>query len=536
MALKSITAILVASLFGVFCRAQSATTGPTTAQPNDLGIIVAPDTTVFTEPLQSNGSVDYIAAVNAQESRGITSTNNAACLLIRITRAELKPSYIQQRAETLRLLGVEDKPEDNIAWQFWRGFKHPMPTDNPENPGYVDRFELAKGQPWSAQEIPELAEWLKSNERAFTIAEEASKRNRFWLPNVLLPGDSGLISVQHPGLDILANIRAGLCIRSMLRLQQGDTSGALQDLLTAQRLGHLLCQSAEPTTLVFGTTFQEAACRSAWWLLQTPGIPTDQLRRSSIDLIAVGSIPNPPRQLWRLARYRFLDSVQILAAAQNKELLKHMKANELPKFQGALADAKIPLLDWNRVLRFGNSFYDALEKDDSLLPADQRAADKKAFNERYAQLEKTAEAADVGAGGNPPKWILPQAGETRDVYSDRVGAVILMMQMPSFGRISEIIRRCNARVDWTARAGVALAIYRNEHGEYPATLDALIPKYLPHLPENTSSNPVAYERRDVGYVIRNVTTYSPIRAKLLAERHQDYDWDDIIIRTDRPPS
>ena len=106
-----------------------------------------------------------------------------------------------------------------------------------------------------------------------------------------------------------------------------------------------------------------------------------------------------------------------------------------------------------------------------------------------------------------------------------------MITMPALYRTGESSRLSNAQMEWTATVGVALAIYRNEHKEYPRTLDELIPACLPRLPDNPSGHPVGYERRDGGYVVRNVVAYPPAVLEFLAKRHLDYDPPDIIIQT-----
>lgn len=527
MRLRTILVMLVAQLGGL-CFAQAATTQSAGAQPNALGIIVGPDTTRLTGPLLPDGSVDYVAAINAIESRGVTPRNNAACILLRLTDAGMnQPPYIRRRIDTLKLIGAQIHPADEIAWQPWPGFANPTPTDDPQSPTYVDRFSQAETRPWSGKDMPDLTAWLTSNDAALAVAQAASQRSRFWLPIVMVPGDNASLPL-NGDVSLWRGLAQALCIRGMSRLHERDTSGALQDLLTLQRLGSLIGQSPELLVALTGSGMESLACQASWTLLGDSRIPAAALRRWSADLTAMTPIPVPPTGIVRRAHFDALHMVQVLAAVETAEMLKHMSAADLQAAMAAAAKASIPVLDWNRILRLVNSIYDDLEKDRSALPAARRAAEEQAVDDRIKQFEQLVEAGPR----LPSQWLLPQPGETSNAYSDRVGANILMMQLPSFRHLAETFRQCDQRVDWTAKVGMALAIYRLDHGEYPVSLDALVPAYLPRLPDNTSAYPIGYERRGPAYVIRYVKVYDAREQAQLAEMHRDYEYSDIIIATD----
>ena len=108
-----------------------------------------------------------------------------------------QPPELERRAEVLRMIGADNKPGFDVVWHNWNGFQHPLPADNPDGPGYVDRFSRAKEHPWSSDDMPEIAAWLTSNAPAFAIAEEAMRRERYWMPIVHVPGDRNVLSIDH---------------------------------------------------------------------------------------------------------------------------------------------------------------------------------------------------------------------------------------------------------------------------------------------------------------------------------------------------
>ena len=81
---------------------------------------------------------------------------------------------------------------------------------------------------------------------------------------------------------------------------------------------------------------------------------------------------------------------------------------------------------------------------------------------------------------------------------------------PGKGRKAERVYRAAAPV---VRA---LAKYREATGEYPVTLDALVPKYLDELPEGIATVPISY--------IRTATTYKGrfVRAHPSYKLHSGY--------------
>jgi hypothetical protein len=211
-----------------------------------------------------------------------------------------------------------------------------------------------------------------------------------------------------------------------------------------------------------------------------------------------------------------------------------MAARSNPDMRAALqAGLPYQTLDWNRILRLGNRYFDALLKDRTALSPQQREVELKALAQWSAQFDQTAGSANVLTEDHPPKWLFPKPGENRDAYSDRVGAVLLEMHLPSINRMAEQATLVDDRLDWIAHVGVALAVYRQDHGNYPANLEALIPKYLASLPASMSERPVVYERREGGYVIRRAREYSAWMKQRLAEDHRDFEPGDVLIRTDQ---
>src|SRR5262249_20345284 len=106
------------------------------------------------------------------------------------------------------------------------------------------RMSKAMHWPWQAQDEPELAGWLKRNEKPLAIAIAASRRPQYYNP--MLPkhvddySQPRLIGALVPNVQICRGIAAALACRAMLRLKEGKTEEAWQDLLACHRLGRLV--------------------------------------------------------------------------------------------------------------------------------------------------------------------------------------------------------------------------------------------------------------------------------------------------------
>ena len=91
--------------------ASQPTTQPTTqpaTQPAKINITIAKDTTYILGPLNKDGTVNYVAYLNAKYSKGVTPANNAATLLLTAIGPNLFDRSV--RAAALRRAGMAALP------------------------------------------------------------------------------------------------------------------------------------------------------------------------------------------------------------------------------------------------------------------------------------------------------------------------------------------------------------------------------------------------------------------------------------------
>ena len=111
--------------------------------PHSYQVTISPETTVLTGPLDADGLVDYTAAIDQEDAKGVTPENNAAVLLVQILPDR---DWQAMPPELLRKIGAPtsrpaDAPrfvpldEDFLASLPQEMVPTTMPADDPPIPG-----------------------------------------------------------------------------------------------------------------------------------------------------------------------------------------------------------------------------------------------------------------------------------------------------------------------------------------------------------------------------------------------------------------
>lgn len=146
---------------------------PAASRPARIKVTISKETTYVLGPLNRDGTVNYVAAVNEMYGRGVTADNNAAIPLLRA----LGPASLDAKTRefTLKALGLADLPEKGEYFI-------PEPPIPYSQAGPLDTAEdrLARAhlraltQPAREKAEPELADWLKANQTPLDLLVAAS--------------------------------------------------------------------------------------------------------------------------------------------------------------------------------------------------------------------------------------------------------------------------------------------------------------------------------------------------------------------------
>jgi hypothetical protein len=516
---------------------KSLAAAPDAKAPANSGalITISRKTSFITEPVRKDGYVNYIAALNERACKGVTPENNASALVW--TAFGPESIDLEQRDEYFRLLRIRPLP---IHGDYFVGLSSfPRQSKEYVTPGSVrsaqsvpdaawDQFEVARNRPWSRSEFPQLAGWLSANEKPLAIVLEASKRPRRYDPQI--PDRNGtILSIKFPALMAYRDAAWALEVRATLRVGEGKFYDAWEDLLAIHRLARLAGQGP---TLVDGLVpvgIDWIARSGDQVLLQREKLTPNQLLRMRGDLEQLPPLPKLAEKVDFAERFVFLDSASTLAR-EGEDGLRKLSASPVP-----LAPLTIPEaqrtgwshMDWDLVLRLGNSWYDRMAE---AFRQPTRADRQRAFRQIDQDLKEQAKSLkDIGELASAMA-INPQAA-----VSVRIEKILICLQLPAVSAASNAEDR-GATVFESIKVGFALAAYRADHGSYPARLAELIPKYFAVHPKDIfSGGELHYRQQGSGYLLFSVGPNGRDDGgkgddDRIKEHKEHEGWDDLAIR------
>ena len=517
------------------------------AEKPKLRITISKETTYLTGPLRPDGYVDYVGALNAELSRGVTPANNAAVPLL----LAFGPKAVgeKQREAFFKLLGVPVPPEkgpyfvslDQYVARLREAGKRPATlAETKESQEMWAQLDQAQKRPWSREEFPAIAGWLEANRAPLRRIEEAAGRPRSYAP--LVPsGDPPMISVLLPICQQARDAARLLGARAMLRLHDGKLDEAWQDLLACHRLAR---QQGQGMTLVEGLVAiaAERTARGGDAALAHYGRPTAaQVRRIEADLAALPAMPKMADRLDHGERFLYLDAVATIArkgVSQLKDLAGGGSVGEKSTglLEGALLAGLDAAIDWDEPLRMGNQWYDRLAA----------AARKPTRAERSAAMAGYEKDVKALAGGvKDPKRMADRFLERmpRQAAGRWVGEVFVALLLPAVTAVIHAEDRTAAEA--TLRdVALALAAYRADHGKYPERLADLRPKYRAETRDPFSDGDLIYRPAADGFLLYSV---GPNGKDDGGRNRSDYNndpspppeagqWDDLVVRMPVSPA
>ncbi len=221
--------LIAVSLFAVYLpSAQSVEPLPA----KDLGLVLGPDTTVITSPLDRYGYPDYIQAIDDTISRNVSKEENFWVLMWpAIGNAE--NSSEEYLAAVEKRLGITISRHRRLRW-LNDLTDHGNPTKQEEA---YKRQNKAIEQPWTRKQLPDIARWIDANEQVLEEIRLASLRPKAYAPLIILEKDGHLFaSILLPHVQAQRAAARLLASRANLRLAEGDSDGAFEDILTCFRI------------------------------------------------------------------------------------------------------------------------------------------------------------------------------------------------------------------------------------------------------------------------------------------------------------
>jgi hypothetical protein len=505
MTKKTVLAFLALGVVASFALAAEPDEKPAAATPPPRRplLTISTETTRITEPLRADGYVDYITALNQHFSQGVTPDNNAAVLMIKAMGPGVIPKEI--REQYVKMLGISPLPEEGpyfVAFGTYaeRAQKAATPGKQPSNEDSQkswDDLTRAMDRPWSKVELPLAAAWLEVNERSLAMIVEATRRPRRYDP-LLATGYPPVMCTLLPMVQAHRDAARALAARAMLRLGAGRIEEAWQDTLACHRLSRLTSQGGTIIELLVAIAIDGITCRAERAILAQANLTAAQARQTYDDLGRLPPLPKMANAIDLGERYMFLDCVQMLADRGLAQLGSMVggRPEDSSALGGLLSAAGAVVIDWDVILRMGNSWYDRFVAAQRKPTRAERLA---AMNELDGEIRKlAANAKDLKSLA----WSM--LGGPGRAVSERIGQILIALLMPALNAATEAEER-GAEDFEVVRLGFLLAAYRAENGKYPAELTDLTPKYIASVPlDPFSGRRLIYKRQAGGYVLYSV--------------------------------
>lgn len=509
-------------------------------------IEVSKETTVITSPLASDGLPDYEAYLLNEGFRRTTPENNAAIPLWEVLwPSELEPEELQPMCDAL---GLPNPPPKDLRLTLTHGESNIARIKNWLTAHYARKsgtelkallgseefsefletaaYEIdaeSQERPWRSADCPPLAKWVQENRKALDTLVAASRRPRFYSPPPQFLNDEsdGLVGATLPMTQSVRNGVRALSARAMWHIGQGRFEEGWQDIFACYRLSKLMNQGWCLVQELVANALQEFAFDRTVVLLQCPNLRGELAHKILQELNNTPEWPTSFTGLNEGGRLSFVDMVLSLATGRNDAM-------------NSRGEASNQKADWNFVLREGNRFYDRLA---TVVKISNRCERMKAINLINAELTNKATTSSK-------LWTRIEAIFSVQRRSELFSDILLSLTTPDMSALCAARDQIAAQLDMT-RLAAALAVYRAEHGEYPAKLAALVPEIIPDMPMDLySGQPLIYSRKDNGgYLLYSVFEYGVddggtqrdgeiIAGEWVDEPPEDFDGtaSDLVIR------
>ena len=524
--------------------AEGPTTAPTT-QPAAPPFTISRETTYYTAPLNPDGTVDYVAALNAKFGQGVTPDNNAAVLILqaigyRAIGADKHEGAPQQFADALQT----ELPADEDIFQELDRFYWEDELEADDMTAFSDLLEAEYQRslegPWRSDDLPRIAQWLDANSVPLSVLLRASQRSKYFVPLIPLPFEetpvAGLDEMFGRPLDpLLGSPPTFLCandpltgylfrdglraltIRANHATGESRSADAWADIVAVYRLGGLVGQRPFLSDWLDGKVDMAIAMGAARRFCTSTHLTAQEAQRFLNEWQQLTPLASPAEALSEGDRVFALD--MICWGASRPEALRRQLAQlcccglwlnrlmeseeeeeeEIYWFDVENAERVTELLanvNWDEVLRVTN---DNLDREASAmeLPLPARA-DVMAERAKAAQ-EHWAPANDL------PEISSMDAAEARRAATEWT-IHVMSGGMPGLPLDTHLLQADKIEVEHELVAiALALAIYRAEHGAYPPSLDKLTPGQLEKIgPDVFSGRPYAYRAGENGYLLYSV--------------------------------
>ena len=446
-------------------------------------IEVGRDTTRILAPMEPSGCPDYLAAINAECSAGVTPENNAAPLLLQAVG--LEGGQEPWRAAIKTKLGLPSAPLPGRVFTLGQSVSMALASttttakaaaklSDADEDRYYEEEALARRASWSAVDHAQWVQWVHANEPALELLYAATERSRYYVPIASRAGTlAGLGRETVLGLLIPSTgtyrVLGGSCLaRANMRLDAGDQVGFCADVLVTMKLTRLLAQSPTVIEYLPARALDEEAMTAVQAAASSRKLDAPTCKTLREAIAAQGAFPSPARQVDTQERYLCLDCICKLARYDE------IGISDPPSPE--TNSWRTSPVNFNRCLRLTNQLFDE----------ETAAFRMPTFPERRKAFADSVVRSDA-----------------RYESLGRVEMIVISVSLPSFSRTDNMY---TANLSQRNLALTALALREQEirTAKFPESLEDLGPADRADRVDPFVEQPFIYHRSGDGYVLYSV--------------------------------
>jgi hypothetical protein len=274
------------------------------------------DTTFVNAPCHPDGTVDYIAALNARYGAGVTSANNAATIIHEVCYAEADATFAKEYAESL-YTSAATRPAGTeacfISYNLYRRVRSASEVTKDIEAGWSDEIAALVISPWSPANHPEAAAWLAENSAALDRISLASRLPHYFAP-LIRPSDTApFLQARLAPVGSVRTLADALAVRAMHYLNASEVHAATEDALTIIRLGFLVGQQPSRLERLSALAIIDRGAEVLSTILAT--MPPASADADSLyeQLVSLGAVPTLVESIQWHDRFEALDLLTSLA-------------------------------------------------------------------------------------------------------------------------------------------------------------------------------------------------------------------------------
>lgn len=497
------------------------------AAANSIPFRISKETTHITEPLTETGLVDYTAYLNREMSKGVTPETNAAVLYWQAIGYFKGSSYDDPEFlhNLKKELGTDPfLPGKPCLISFSDFLETQVSSANVELKQLLaDQFVASLDAPWSSEYFPTIKKWLDVNQQPLETVLKATRRPKYFQPLAKKHENDDLIHILSPDILAYGSIARMLKARALLALGENRPKDAIRDLIALHRFARHCAQGATLIEMMVGVRLEAIACNGGRQLANSNAMTAQQLAGYAKQLSELPPLGNIERNI-QYERFELLDAIQrhvtqtLTAEEAEPSVLKKLLGSD-PSTAEATRKLLTTLLqseiDWNVVMTRINKHYDQI---DAIL-------DEPGFKSRQEKRKQLIQAlASDLETISTPAGIAQSHSATPQQRGEQMGTTVLALFGPVPASVFEAAARANT-IGQLSRLGIAVAACQKQQGDFPDSLEGLVPAYLAELPNDPyTGKPFVYRIDNEGALVYSLgKNLKDDGGKPLDEDSENYD-------------